>query len=96
MILNKVLSKLKIKVSSHSNMLLCDACHYGKLHQFSFPSAHTHTNQAFQLVYSDVWGLAPQLSSEGYRYYISFMDDFTRYLWISPLQQKFDHVTMFL
>ena len=42
-ILIKVLSKLKIKVSSHSNMLLCDACQYGKLHQFSFPSAHTHT-----------------------------------------------------
>ena len=96
MILNKVLPKLRIKVSSHSNMLFCDACQYGKLHQFSFPSAHTHTTQAFQLVYSNVWGPAPQLSCDGYRYYISFMDDFTRYLWIFPLQQKSDVVTMFL
>ena len=94
MILNKVLSKLKIKVSSHSNMLFCDACQYGKLHQFSFPSAHTHTTQAFQLVYLDV--CASQLSCEGYQYHISFMDDFTRYLWIFPLQKKSDAVTMFL
>ena len=31
-ILNKVLSKLKIKVSSHSNMMFCDACQYCEYH----------------------------------------------------------------
>ena len=47
--------------------------------------------------YTQMYGApAPQLSCEGYQYYISFMDDFSRYLWIFPLQQKSDAVTVFL
>ena len=35
------------------------------------------------------------LSMDGYRYYISFVDDFTRYCWIFPLVLKSDALTTF-
>ena len=95
-ILNKVLSNLQIHISSSPNTLICDACQYGKMHQHSFPSVPLHTTGASQLIHSDVWGPAPQLSLEGYRYYVSFLDDFTRYIRIFPLRQKSEAASVFL
>lgn len=42
-----------------------------------------------------MWGLAPMLSSVGFRYYIPFIDDFSRYVWIYPLRLKIDTVAAF-
>lgn len=39
-------------------------------------------------MHSDVWGPTPQMSIEGYRYYVSFIDECTRYTWICPIINK--------
>ena len=85
LVLNKVLSQLNIIVSSYAAVKFCDACQYGKLHQASFPPTLLHTTASFQIIHSDVWGPAPFLSIDGYRYYISFVDDYNKYTWIFPL-----------
>ena len=36
----------------------------------------------FDLIYSDVWGPFPIATKEGSRYYVSFIDDHTRYCWV--------------
>ncbi|KAJ8633327.1 hypothetical protein MRB53_026663 [Persea americana] len=33
----------------------------------------------------DIWGPAPVISNNGFRYYIIFMDAFSRYTWIFPI-----------
>ncbi|KAL5854003.1 hypothetical protein ACOSQ4_003805 [Xanthoceras sorbifolium] len=59
-------------------------------------SPHTiTTKQPLELVYSDVWGPAPLLSSEGYRYYIIFVDACTRFTWLYPLKLKSDELATF-
>ena len=95
-VLNKVLTHLQVAPASPSSLPFCDACQYGKLHQISFPSVSQKTTQPFQLVNLDVWGSAPHLSVEGYRYYISFVDDFTRHVWIFPLRQKSESTALLL
>ena len=94
-ILNKVLAHLGIGVPTGVVLQFCDACHYGKLHQISLSSVPLHTTKPFQVVHSDVWGPSLLLSMEGYRYYISFVDDFTRYTWIFPLRLKSEAIVMF-
>ena len=47
-------------------------------------------------IYSDLWGPFPYISSEGYRYYISFEYDFTRFVWIYPLRFKSETTTVVL
>jgi hypothetical protein len=42
-----------------------------------------------ELIHSDVWGLA-HTSSEGYKYYVSFIDDYSRFCWIYLLKHKSD------
>lgn len=39
----------------------------------------------FHLVFTDVWGLTPILSSNGYKYFIIFVDHYTRFTWFYPL-----------
>lgn len=34
--------------------------------------------------------LAPVISHHEYRYYVTFIDDFTRFTWLFPLAQKID------
>jgi len=46
------------------------------------------------LIFSDVWGAAP--SSVGrYSYYVSFIDDYSKYTWIYLLKRKSDVLQAF-
>lgn len=46
-------------------------------------------------MHSDVWGLSPMKSVEGYKYYISFVDDCFRFVGIFPLVNKSDAFLIF-
>ena len=85
-ILNKILHFMLISPSSHQ--MFCDACKLGKLHQESFPCIAVKTNKPLQLIHSDVWGSFPNISIEGYRFYLLFVDDFSRFCWIYPMKHK--------
>ena len=47
-------------------------------------------------MHADVWGPSPVLSVEGYRYYICFVDDFTRFSWIFPMKVKSEAKEIFV
>jgi hypothetical protein len=48
-----------------------------------------------QLVHTDVWG--PTISSiNNFKYYVSFFDDYSRYVWIYFLKNKSDVKPVFL
>lgn len=66
----------------------CDACKMGKMHQQPHISQPVHTTQPFELIHTDLWGPSSTVSSLGFKYYIHFIDDFTRYTWIYPLVLK--------
>ena len=90
LVLKQVLQRINVPLmsSSQNSELFCEPCQLGKLHQFSYPSVPLKTTKPLQIVHSDVWGPAPYTSSDGYQYYISFVDDFTRFVWIYPLKLK--------
>lgn len=87
--------KQVLKSSDHSFDLnkaitpeFCSACQFGKSHMQHFPSIETSTIEPLELLHIDLWGPAPILSSQGYQYYISLLDDYTRFTWIFPLTAK--------
>ena len=61
----------------------------------SFKNSSLVCDKPFQVVYSDVWGPAPVNSIDGFRYYIIFVDYFTKYTWFFPLKLKSDVPTVF-
>ena len=67
---------------------ICEACQMGKVHRLHFPVVETKTSHILELIHTDLWGPSPIPSRSGYIYYISFVDDFSRYTWIYPLKLK--------
>jgi hypothetical protein len=54
------------------------------------------SNNPLDLVFSDVWGPAPMLSSNGSCYYVSFLDNFSKFCWLYPISSKSDIHSAFL
>ncbi|KAH9726030.1 retrovirus-related pol polyprotein from transposon RE1 [Citrus sinensis] len=74
---------------------ICEACQMGKSHKLHFSSIEIKTTKALELIHTDLWGPSPIPSREGYTYYISFVDDFSRYTWIYPLKLKSEALEVF-
>nr|KYP44419.1 hypothetical protein KK1_034053 [Cajanus cajan] len=51
------------------------------------PSSSVYT-APFELVFSDLWGLASATFACGFQYYITFVDSFTRFTWIYLIKNK--------
>nr|GEU34268.1 putative ribonuclease H-like domain-containing protein [Tanacetum cinerariifolium] len=49
----------------------------------------------FDLVHYDVWGPTPVSIKGGSRYYVSFIDDFTRYTWVYLMKRRSNFLTVF-
>ena len=93
----QVLSQIHDQVHVNATLEFCEACQYGKLHQSVFSLTRSlHTTEPFQVKHMDVWGPTSYLSIEGYRFYITFVDDFTRYTWIYPFHLKSETATICL
>ena len=74
-------------ISDFNENLVCDACQMGKSHQLPYPKSTSVSSRPLELVFSDVWGPAP--SSVGrQQYYVSFIDDFSKFTWIYFLRHK--------
>lgn len=61
----------------------------GKCQDKYFFSSNSHVSiKPFEIISSDVLGPSPVIFVEGYKYYISLIDDFTIFTWIFPLIYK--------
>jgi hypothetical protein len=66
---------------------VCDACQQAKSHQLPYPKSFSTSKAPLELVFFDVWG--PACVSVGRnQYYVSFIDDFSKFTWIYLLKQK--------
>ena len=77
-------------------MEFCNDCNVAKLHQFNFTSLITKSTAPFDLIVSNLWRPSPDISVDGYRYYVHFVDGFTRFTWIFPLKTKSKVITCFI
>ncbi|KAJ3495675.1 hypothetical protein NMY22_g19906 [Coprinellus aureogranulatus] len=74
--------------SSEKRDPVCEPCLAGKMHSGSFPSAGNRAALPCDLVHSDLCGPMSTSTPEGYRYWVVFIDDATRYRDIVMLKRK--------
>ncbi|KAI9178269.1 hypothetical protein LWI28_024501 [Acer negundo] len=68
----------------------CYICPLAKQRRLSFDS-HNHLSQSsFDLVHCDIWGPYHVPSYNGFRYFLTLVDDCSRFTWIYLLKYKFD------
>ena len=67
----------------------CEICLKGKLVRTNIPTESSRENtERGALILSDVWGPAQQETHEGYRYYVIFIDDYSRYSVLFLMKKK--------
>ncbi|GAU20316.1 hypothetical protein TSUD_337970 [Trifolium subterraneum] len=59
----------------------CDVCFYAKQKRLPFPLSTHISNSIFDLVHMDIWGPINVPSMLGYRYFLTVVDDKSRYTW---------------
>ena len=70
------LQKIYPRFSSLSS-LNCESCQYAKLHRVHLsPRVNKQVSAPFELIHFDVWGPCPVMSPIGFKYFITFVDDF--------------------
>ena len=68
--------------------LVCEACKAGKMHGDLFPISHSRASRSLQLIHTDVHGPLKVSTHQGYRYWVSFIDDCSRFKAVYLLKQK--------
>ena len=78
------------KFKDKSLHYVCEACQFGKQARLPFKRDRYMSSYVLQLVHSDVWGPTRETSHGGNRYYVSFIDDYSRMTWVYVTKNKWD------
>ena len=71
-----------------SELPSCEACQYGKQTKLPFKQASWRATERLQLIHTDLAGPQRTASLKESKYYIIFIDDFSRMCWIYFLKSK--------
>ncbi|MCO5592039.1 hypothetical protein L7F22_046033 [Adiantum nelumboides] len=75
---------------------VCEGCVLGKMHRFAFSQdGSVRATQKLKLVHSDVCGSMRTPSVGNSLYFVTFIDDFSRFCWVYPLKAKSDVFAIF-
>jgi hypothetical protein len=71
------------------------SCQFGKQTKLPFNNSDFFSSAPFDLVHSDIWDSAPFSTEGGSRYFVIFVDDYSRFTWIYMLKHCSDLVPIF-
>ncbi|CAL8990666.1 unnamed protein product, partial [Prunus brigantina] len=74
----------------------CEHCVLGKQTRVKFGTAIHHTKGILDYVHTDVWGPSKNASWGGSHYFVSFVDDFSRRIWVYTMKRKDEVLKIFL
>ncbi|GAA0186910.1 hypothetical protein LIER_34198 [Lithospermum erythrorhizon] len=75
---------------------VCEECQLGKQHREPFPSKSNWCSQSpLELVHTDLCGPIQVSSLRGSRYFLLFVDDYTRKIWVYCVKEKYETFSCF-
>ena len=74
---------------SSKQLSFCEHCAYGKQHRTPFPKkSDKKSTKPLELIHSDVCGKVSLPSLSGCQYFVTFIDDYTHYVWVYVMKTK--------
>jgi histone deacetylase 1/2 len=67
---------------------VCPSCQMGKSHRLPAHLSSSRASKPLELIHTDIWGPIMLKSTSSIKYFILFLDDYSRYTWFYPLQTK--------
>ena len=74
---------------------VCEPCQLAKSKQLPFPALCRIAKGPLDTIHTDVW-TSPVLSISGCKYYVSFINEYSRFTWLFPLHAKSDVFACFI
>ncbi|XP_019155956.1 PREDICTED: uncharacterized protein LOC109152764 [Ipomoea nil] len=74
--------------TSWNKNLACDVCHFAKHKRSPFPISTSTTAGCFELIHLDIWGPFPVCSLQGQHYFLTIVDDYSRFTWLHLMRHK--------
>jgi hypothetical protein len=68
----------------------CHHCLAGKMHKLPFPMSNKNVTSPFELVHADLWGPAPIIAKNAFKFYLVLVDEYTKFTWVYLLKHKSD------
>ena len=80
--------KQQCPIISCNFSVACDVFHFAKQRKTPFPISVSKSDSCLHMLHADIWGPYKLSSIHGYRYFLTVVDDFSRYTWVSLLKAK--------
>ncbi|GFS40400.1 anaphase-promoting complex/cyclosome 2 [Actinidia rufa] len=80
---------------SVSDIFECNGYKLAKISALPFTRSLSISTSHFQIVHIDLWGPSPIAIKGGSIYYVSFVDDYSRYTWVYLMAHKSDFYKVF-
>ena len=60
---------------------VCDTCHLAKQKKLPFTLNKSCSSKSFEFIHMDIWGPCSVISMQGFRYFLTIVDDFSCFTW---------------
>jgi hypothetical protein len=96
-IVHSLVKSFSLPITSNQKLLsLCHSYSINKAHQQPFRVTSLKSHAPLDIIYTDVWGLASYTGLDGSKYYLIFVDHYTKYIWFyqwsqNPVSLLFSH-----
>ena len=87
-VVHNLVKNFGLPITSKKLPSLCSSCSINKAHQQPFRVTSLQSHVPLELIYTDVWGPASYTGIDGSRYYLLFVDHYTKYMWFYPMVNK--------
>jgi GAG-pre-integrase domain len=84
------LCKSNVISSANLKFSVCANCTKAKAHQLLFFVSQNNATAPLQVIHTDLWGPTPIVSNNDHKYYVHFIDEFTRFSWFHTCASKDD------
>ena len=69
-------------ISCNKEITHCDTCHFAKMRKLAFPISTSKFDACFDLIHVDIWGPFHIPSVFGHKYFLTIVDDKSRFTWV--------------
>ena len=76
-----------LKSQTTAPSFVCSDCSINKSQKLHFSQTNIVSTRPLEYIFSDLW-TSPTISVDKFKYYVVFIDHFTRYTWLYPLKTK--------
>nr|KYP37322.1 Retrovirus-related Pol polyprotein from transposon TNT 1-94 [Cajanus cajan] len=84
----------KTVLSSADPHFHCSTCQLSKQNRLPFPNPNHFSPNLFDLLHADIWGPFREHTYDGFKYFLTLVEDKSRFTWIFLLKHKSDCVVV--